>query len=146
MNTPKLRMVAGPNGSGKSTIVDYLRSKYSFPLGFILNPDDVERQLIVTKKLDFAVWGLRVKGSELRAFIQTHALGATLEHVGVSVRNNVLRLGPNFHQGYFTAVTSLLIVAFSPSGFCLSRILPKHEPLYNATRAYCPQIILLRDL
>jgi ABC-type cobalamin/Fe3+-siderophores transport system ATPase subunit len=33
---PKLRMLAGPNGSGKSTLFQYLRQRFSFPVGYCL--------------------------------------------------------------------------------------------------------------
>lgn len=60
---PRMRMVAGPNGSGKTTLVDYLRHTFSFPLGFYLNPDEVDRELAESGRFAFGNWGLRVEGS-----------------------------------------------------------------------------------
>lgn len=45
-------MIAGPNGSGKTTITDYLlRQKY--PMGYVLNPDKIEKEVNVKRYFDF---------------------------------------------------------------------------------------------
>jgi len=47
-------MIAGPNGSGKSTLLDYLSKLAStkhFSLGFVQNPDALQKEIVETKRL-----------------------------------------------------------------------------------------------
>jgi predicted ABC-type ATPase len=103
MSPPKLRMVAGPNGSGKSTLLDDLRG-LSFPLGYCLNPDTVEKELVQSARLDLGAWGLRVEEALLRSFIQGHPLGSSGTNPMVSVAGDVLTVRPTARLGYFAAM------------------------------------------
>lgn len=42
---PRLRLIAGPNGSGKTTLTNELRNRYDVPLGYYVNPDEIEINL-----------------------------------------------------------------------------------------------------
>lgn len=52
---PRLRVFAGPNGSGKSTIKDMLPASW---LGVYVNPDEIEKTLRATGRLDLSAFGL----------------------------------------------------------------------------------------
>jgi len=81
-STPKLRVLAGPNGSGKSTLLDYLSElshSQGFPLGFVLNPDDVERELVSHGRLHLGAWGVRADETAMREFIDAHPLRPRLK-------------------------------------------------------------------
>jgi hypothetical protein len=53
-------MVAGPNGSGKTTLAEYFQKTLALPLGHYLNPDDFDRELLQTGRLDLGRWGLGI--------------------------------------------------------------------------------------
>ena len=57
MKIARLRMVGGPNGSGKSTFVEYLKDVLNIPLGRVLNPDDLEKNLRTAGGSIFRNWG-----------------------------------------------------------------------------------------
>jgi predicted ABC-type ATPase len=101
-------MVAGPNGSGKSTLFDELKAR-GFRLGHVLNPDEIERQLVHDRKLDLKQWGLQADEVTVGAFFARHALAAKLSNDVFSVEDNVISIGANFVPGYFTAVLSDLM-------------------------------------
>ena len=103
MTIPRLRMVAGPNGSGKSTLFHELHAG-GFRLGHVLNPDEIERQLMSHHRLDLNEWGIRTDEAIGRAFFANHPLGGTDAAAIFSIEGNVLRIGDNFSPGYFTAV------------------------------------------
>ena len=76
-STPKLRVLAGPNGSGKSTLLDYLSElshSQGFPLGFVLNPDEVEYELVRHHRLQLRAWGVRTDEAAIREFVEAHPL------------------------------------------------------------------------
>jgi predicted ABC-type ATPase len=97
-------MVAGPNGSGKSTLLNHLSKNFSFPLGYCLNPDEIERELKLFGRLYLGGWGARVEEEALRSFVRSHGLSAQLTADLPAVRENVIVAGPNFQPGYFTAI------------------------------------------
>jgi predicted ABC-type ATPase len=84
-----MRMVAGPNGSGKTTLLEYLRHTFSFPLGYYLNPDEVDRELGASARLEFGSWGMRVEESVLNTFIANHPLNARAALGKISVSDNL---------------------------------------------------------
>ena len=104
MSTAKLRMVAGPNGSGKSSLLNYLLKTYSLPLGFNLNPDEIEKQLVATGLLDFGVWGLQVDALDLQTFFREHPLTDPKTSTLPVVSKNKLAMVPVLAGGYFTAM------------------------------------------
>lgn len=106
---PKLRMLAGPNGSGKSTLFNYLRAAFSFPLGYCLNPDDIDRELVRAGRLYLGSWGLQLDEAALMAFVSGHGLAARLSGDIPTVRENALVVGKNYRPGYFTSIFSDLL-------------------------------------
>lgn len=80
-------MFAGPNGSGKSTLKTELRAEL---LGVYLNPDEVERELKVTGRLELRPYRVSVAEGELKAFLekspllQRVGLANAMKHVSVS--------------------------------------------------------------
>ena len=65
---PRLRMMAGPNGPGKTSLLRGLHLQYRFPLGYDLNADDVQRDLVDGGRPEFNTWGLVVDTAEVRQF------------------------------------------------------------------------------
>jgi predicted ABC-type ATPase len=96
-------MVAGPNGSGKSTLLDFLQGK-RIPLGYCLNPDQIERELVQFGRLDFSTWGLNVDEQALRLHVAGHGLAREGGHEITSVRENILTVTPGPKWGYFAAI------------------------------------------
>lgn len=99
-------MFAGPNGSGKSTLFDHLRRHYSFPWGHYLNPDELDRTLRESHRLEFGPWDVNVTAVKLKKFIRDHPLAAAGRPSGLSVRRNVLRFEKPDSTGYFAAIIS----------------------------------------
>ena len=104
MSVPKLRMIAGPNGSGKTTLWNYLRSQFAFPLGFCLNPDEIDRELGVSGWLDFGSWGLRGEPEQLHKFVRVHPLAGQLGDNAFTVQGSRLTIGPGVRRGYLAAI------------------------------------------
>ncbi len=102
MNPKRLRMIAGPNGSGKTTLLNVLAKK--FPLGFVLNPDQIESELLSTGRLDFSVWGLHVTQDEIDQFLRTHPLASKSAAFNIHIENNALLAGASILGGYFVAM------------------------------------------
>ena len=59
MSPPRLRMFAGPNGSGKSTIKAKISEINPSWLGVYINPDDIEREVSESGRLDFGHFKIR---------------------------------------------------------------------------------------
>ena len=75
-------MVGGPNGSGKSTLLGYLSqlaASEHFPLGFVQNPDAIQREIVEAKRLYLGNWGVRTSESEFAAFVRRHSLFLRVE-------------------------------------------------------------------
>jgi predicted ABC-type ATPase len=75
-------MIGGPNGSGKSTLLDYLSRRAiedHFPLGFLQNPDTIEREVTSTKRLYLGTWGVRTSEEDFAKFVHEHALFPQVE-------------------------------------------------------------------
>ncbi|MFI5380015.1 MAG: hypothetical protein ACHRHE_12015 [Tepidisphaerales bacterium] len=97
-------MIAGPNGSGKSTLWNYLRSEFSFPLGFCLNPDEIDHELEHSGQIDFGSWGLHVEPEELHKFMRGHPLAGRLADNSIMFQGNRLAVGPGVRRGYLAAI------------------------------------------
>jgi predicted ABC-type ATPase len=54
----RMRVFAGANGSGKSTIFESLSRKFKF--GIYVNADEIEKELILNKSLDFNAFSLEI--------------------------------------------------------------------------------------
>jgi predicted ABC-type ATPase len=105
MTTARMRMVGGPNGSGKSTLLEYLQTQIH-SLGFVLNPDLLERSIRDAEPLDFATWRLTLDTSTLRDFVRTHPLGNDAMARALTVTANHLQVLPHARGGYLAAVLS----------------------------------------
>lgn len=104
MNVARLRMVAGPNGSGKTTLLEYLRTRFSLPMGYCLNPDAVEREIEQSGRLELRAWGLHADEVAFRAFVRGHALGGAWADQVVSVRQDVLVVVRSAERRYLAAI------------------------------------------
>jgi predicted ABC-type ATPase len=95
-------MIAGPNGSGKTTLLRGLRANFSLPLGYCLNPDEVERELQAGRI--YLGWQSQIDEAALHEFVRSHPLGAKITGPLPSVRDNGLVAPPGYRAGYFTAI------------------------------------------
>src|SRR5215475_6089311 len=106
-STPKLRVLAGPNGSGKSTLLDYLTDlshRSGFPLGFVLNPDDLERELSQHGRLYLGNWAARATNPTFDEFVTAHPLYAQLEQPTPRLERASLVAPVGTKLGYFVPV------------------------------------------
>lgn len=78
---PRLRMFAGPNGSGKSTIKARIAGINADWLGIYINPDDIEREIVLNGNLNFDHF--RVKTNE-------NQIIKALNHSNQLIENNLL--------------------------------------------------------
>ncbi|MCB9495332.1 MAG: zeta toxin family protein [Fibrobacteria bacterium] len=76
---PRLRLFAGPNGSGKSTIKDALRPEW---LGVYVNPDDIEKALVNSGRLDLGPYGIAPSTEEWTRFAEGSSFLAQQSLVG----------------------------------------------------------------
>jgi predicted ABC-type ATPase len=102
-------MVAGPNGSGKSTLIRDFLVVQKLPLGFILNPDTFESDLLKNRFVDLGSWGVKIDDAEFRAFFGNHPLGNRVNLEAVSIDANVLKIQGAFQSGYCIAVFADLL-------------------------------------
>ena len=95
-------MVGGPNGSGKSTLLEHisqLAALEHFNLGFVQNPDAIQREIVEAKRLYLGTWGIRTSEPEFTAFVRRHTLfsriGADIPRISgeAMVFTNVERIG-----------------------------------------------------
>lgn len=70
MRVARLRMFAGPNGSGKSTIKDEIAGINPNWLGVYINPDDIEREIVSTRFLDFGHFKVRTDKDQVLDFLR----------------------------------------------------------------------------
>lgn len=69
----RLRVFAGPNGSGKTTIFRQIAE--TFDIGYYVNADDLEVQLINTKKIELTPFGLTdLQEHEFAHFQNNHSI------------------------------------------------------------------------
>lgn len=101
---PKLRMVAGPNGSGKSTLFQNLRTHHSFPFGFWLNPDEIDRELRLRGCVYLGSFGVRFDDASLESFVKGHGLAKRLTDPLPRVKDNGLVVDLPYTPGYFTSL------------------------------------------
>ncbi|MBO9613438.1 MAG: zeta toxin family protein [Dyadobacter sp.] len=77
----RLRVFAGPNGSGKTTIFRQIAEK--FDIGYYVNADDLEVQLINTKKIELTPFGLTdLQEYEFAHFQNNHSILQTARQSG----------------------------------------------------------------
>lgn len=106
---PKLRMLAGPNGSGKSTLFRWLRNSFSFPFGYCLNPDEIERELTRHGRLYLGGWGLQLDDSAIAQFVSRHGLAGRISGELPKSKGDALVAKKGSRLGYFTSVLSDLL-------------------------------------
>ncbi|GGM83909.1 hypothetical protein GCM10010967_14660 [Dyadobacter beijingensis] len=69
----RLRVFAGPNGSGKTTIFKQIAEK--FDIGYYINADELEIQLVNTKQVELTPFGLTdLQPSEFEHFQHGHSI------------------------------------------------------------------------
>jgi predicted ABC-type ATPase len=74
-------MIGGPNGSGKSTLLGYLSDRAAqdhFPLGFVQNPDAIQREIVASKRLYLGTWSIGTTSSEFSGFVAKHGLSSKI--------------------------------------------------------------------
>jgi predicted ABC-type ATPase len=101
---PKLRIIAGPNGSGKSTLLHFLRTQFKFPLGYCLNPDEIEQELKQGRL--YLGWQSRINQKALEKFLLDHPLSGPLKKSILSIKNNVLIFESGHQVGYLALIVS----------------------------------------
>ena len=99
-------MFAGPNGSGKTSLIRSLREEHFLPLGFNLNPDDVELTLKRSGRFAFSDWGLRTTEAELQSFCRAHPMGRDTSVDRLRVEADALLIAEPGSTGYLAAVLS----------------------------------------
>jgi predicted ABC-type ATPase len=87
--TSRLRMFAGPNGSGKSTMKSVIKSNL---LGFYINPDEIEAEIVRDGFLDFNRFGINTDKAEVLNFFESSTL---LEKADLSDEAGLLRFNDN---------------------------------------------------
>lgn len=63
-------MFAGPNGSGKSTIKEKVAEINPNWIGIYINPDDIEREIASTGRLDFGHFKVKTDNGRILAFLR----------------------------------------------------------------------------
>ena len=105
--TQRLRMFAGPNGSGKSTIKSLLPEKL---LGVYLNPDEIEKDILMTGFVDIRSYGIETTGEQILPFFARSALlkKAGLDGVALKLRfaDGKLSFKEVPVNAYFASVTA----------------------------------------
>lgn len=75
-----------------------------FTLGFLLDPDEVERRLVDENGIRLDEWGLRFSNQELDSFVRAHDLFGRLTGESPSVEGDVLVAPSDFVPGYYTTI------------------------------------------
>lgn len=96
-------MIAGPNGSGKSTLLSELVAR-GFPLGRVLNPDELERQWMSQGLLDLLELGISEEDGDLAAFVRSHPLAGRGVQWNPLLSNGVLTAPVSGLTGYAIAI------------------------------------------
>jgi predicted ABC-type ATPase len=64
----RLRIFAGPNGSGKSSLLNHLPKEV--PLGYYINADNIESQIIKGQGIDLKNYGINCDINDLNRFLK----------------------------------------------------------------------------
>jgi hypothetical protein len=147
---PKLRMLAGPNGSGKSTLFRYLRTAHTFPLGYCLNPDEIEYELNRFRRLYLGGWGLHLRDAEIRSFVRKHGLARRITGELPKVEGKALVAPDAYRPGYFVSVFSDLLRRewmATEESFTFETVMSPPRPprpAHRSARPRLPDVPLLR--
>lgn len=100
-------MFAGPNGSGKSTIKSKFVEQFPRLLGVYINPDDIERSIRETGRINFADFKIRTSRDEIFAALNTSTLlrekGLLSEVAKLGFRGNSLYFNDLDLNSYFVS-------------------------------------------
>ena len=99
-------MVAGPNRSGKTTLVDYFRNVLALPLGYYLNPDELDRELAQSGRIEFGRWAVQVESDELLQFVARHPLADRAGVGPLKVEQNAVIPRQTVPSGYLASILS----------------------------------------
>ena len=97
-------MLAGPNGSGKTSLLRSLRDEHHVPLGFNLNPDDLQAALIAVGRISLSDFGLTATTDDLRTFCRAHPMTRGVDAGDLSVSGGDLLLAGQRPSAYMAAV------------------------------------------
>lgn len=100
-------MIGGPNGSGKSTLLRWLTERARadhFPLGFVQNPDAIEREIVKAGRLYLDAWGIDASAGGFDAFARAHSLFTKIAEPLPVVDGNTLVFEPGRSMGYLVPV------------------------------------------
>jgi hypothetical protein len=81
-----------------------LRNDYQFPLGYCLNPDDIDRELALVGRFYLGGWGWLVEDAQLQAFVKSHALYPRLTGSIPRIDRSCLIADLPFERSYFTTI------------------------------------------
>ena len=106
MIVPRVRMVAGPNGSGKTTLVEYFHKTLALPLGHYLNPDELDRELAQSGRIDLGKRGAEIESGAVLRFIEQHPLAIRAGIAGLAVEKNAVIPARTVSSGYLASIWS----------------------------------------
>lgn len=102
---PRLRIFAGPNGSGKSTMKSVIKPEL---LGFYINPDDIEKQIVELGILDLRQFKIQTTETEILQFFENSTLIQQADLVLEALELRFLEGKLSFHNvninSYFASV------------------------------------------
>ena len=105
MKTPRLRIFAGPNGSGKSTLNTIINPAL---LGIYINPDEIEKQIILHKYFDFESFSIQTTPTEMTGFLMNSILlkkaGLVAQVSALEFVDNKIEFKKVMVNSYFAAV------------------------------------------
>ncbi len=116
---PRLRMFAGPNGSGKSTIKSVLKPDL---LGYYVNPDEIEKEILAYGFLDLEPFGIRTSRQAILDFFQASTL---LSQAGLL--DEAAELSYNDGKLDFFAVSVNAYFASVAADFIRQHLLQQHQ-------------------
>lgn len=104
---PRLRMFAGPNGSGKTTVKNSFGRPASW-YGMYINPDELEKAVRETGRLELSPFGLEATTEEVRDFFATSQLlrerGLTSELEAIECGADIVSFGSLRFNSYYASV------------------------------------------
>lgn len=103
----RLRLIGGPNGSGKSTLLRWLLERAGedrFPLGFVQNPDSLQREIETSASLYLGSWGVQAAQTELLSFVRSHPLFRLVKTPLPKIVDDVLVFKTTKNLGYLIPV------------------------------------------
>lgn len=105
MKMPRLRIFAGPNGSGKSTLNTIINPAL---LGIYINPDEIEKQIILHKYFDFESFSIQTTPTEITGFLMNSILlkkaGLVAQVSALEFVDNKIEFKKVMVNSYFAAV------------------------------------------